>query len=60
MKRAATAVLIAVSMTLAGSGTALAQSGHTNATAKRCPSRACRDSHAHVAAVATPAPGQRA
>jgi hypothetical protein len=52
MKRVAATVLIAVSMSLGGSGTALAQSTSAHPTVKRCPTRACRDNRAaHTTAV---------
>jgi hypothetical protein len=39
-------VLIAISLSLGSTGTALAQSGISHASAKRCPTRACRSNHA--------------
>jgi hypothetical protein len=46
MRRAAASILIAASLTLGISAPALAQSGTTHPTAKRCLTRACRDNHA--------------
>lgn len=46
MRRLTASALIVISLSLGMSGTALAQSGTTHAAAKRCPTRACRASHA--------------
>ena len=46
MRHAAASILIAASLSLGISGPALAQSGTTHPTAKRCLTRACRDNHA--------------
>ena len=61
MKSTAATILIALSMSLGGSGTAVAQTAAAHPTAKRCLTRACRENRSrHAAARAVAAPGPRA